>query len=421
MPASDRVVADAPSDAPLRGVSVGTPYRYENSSGDNWIAALAPDGTLYVPSNDSGGFNLAERVADVLGLDPEEAAGLNVYDPVYDPDGRTKAYLDRAAELGVEGSTVVFNVAEGADPYALEGRTITTMPDFYELDQVTIEDAQYFKRTGELPSAQRNDRCTWKSSGCAVIDDVLYWVVTRNGYGEMSGDPHARETQQNATIIASTDGGRSWSPSAREALDAPMFAGTAFAAPYFVDYGPSSVRPHGGEAYVYAVSNNGFWDNGDQLILGRVRRDRMPRLEAGDWEFLAGEDGLDDAAWVAEAASARPILARCGRLGRAGMSYLPLRGRYVTIGWHYPAGSGKANWPESEGVTDVTVWEFFESPTPWGPWTQIGAHAFFPEAYYVPNVLPCFQSSDRVYVMTGGDFRKPAEYYKMTIVPVDLV
>jgi hypothetical protein len=413
--------AGGPSPEPLRGVSVGTPYQYPKSSGDNWIAVLSSDGTLYVPSNDSGGFNLAERVAAVLGLGPEEASTLNVYDPVYDPDGRTKAYLDQAAKLGVEGSTIVFNVVKGDDPYGLEGETITTMPDFYALDQPTIEDAQHFKRTGTLPPVQRNDRCTWKSSGCAVVDDVIYWVITRNGYGEMSGDPHARETHLNATIIASTDGGHTWTPDAQTALDEPMFPDRAFAAPYFIDYGPSSsVRPHGGDEYLYAVSNNGFWDNGDQLVLGRVRRDLMSRLQADDWQFLVGDDGLDDAAWVGEVSRARSILTRRGRLGRAGVSYLPHRGRYLTIGWHYPAGGGKANWPESEGVTDVTVWEFFEAPAPWGPWTQIGAHAFFPEAYYVPNVLPCFQSHDRVHVLTGGDFRKPADYYKMTVVPVDL-
>jgi hypothetical protein len=294
------------------------------------------------------------------------------------------------------------------------------MPEFYELDQLTIEDAQHFKRTGRLPEVQRNDRCTWKSSGCTVVDGVVYWIVTRNGYGELAGDPRARETQQNATIIASGDGGKSWSPDARTALDHPMFPGTTFAAPYFIDYGTSSVRPHGGDEYLYAVSNDGFWDNGDALVIGRVRRSHLSRLDGADWQFLAGEDGADDAAWVAEAARARPILTRRGRLGRSGVSYLPDRGRYLTIRWHYPAGSGKASWPVSEGVTDVTVWEFFESPTPWGPWTQIGAHAFFPGAFYVPNVLPRFQSRERIHVLTGGDFRKPAQFYKMTVVPVEL-
>jgi hypothetical protein len=409
-----------PATSPILGVSVGTPYQYQNSSGDNWIAALSAQGDLYMPSNDSGGFKLAERVAEVLGLSPEEAASLNVYDPVYDPDGHTKQYLERAAKLGVEGSTIVFNVVSGDDPYELDGQTITSMPDFYALDQITIEDAQHFKRTGQLPTEQRNDRCTWKSSGCTVVDEVVYWFVTRNGYGEMSGDVHSRETQQNSTLIASGDGGQSWSPDAQTALNQPMFPGTSFAAPYFVDYADAQVRPHGGEKFVYAVSNNGFWDNGDQLILGRVRRDLLHRLRGEDWEFLAADDGLDEAAWVSEPDRARPILTRPGRLGRSGVSYLPHRGRYMTIGWHYPAGSGKASWPEFVGVTDLTVWEFFESPTPWGPWTQVGAHAFFPQGYYVPNVLPRFQSHDRIYVLTGGDFRKPAEYYKMTVVPVDL-
>jgi hypothetical protein len=417
---TDNRAIGAPSDTPLSGVLVGEPHLYQDSSGDNWIAARADDDTLFVPSNDSGGFHLAERIARALDLDAEEATTLNVYDPVYDPDGRTKAYLARAAKLGVEGSTIVFNEVVGDDPFALDGHTVTTMPDFYALDQQTIQDTQFFKRHGRLPEVQRNDRCTWKSSGCTVVDDVIYWVLTRNGYGEMAGDPRFRETQRNATIVRSSDRGRTWSPSPAEALGRPTFPGPTFAAPYFIDYGESTHRPHGADRYVYAVSNNGFWDNGDTLVLGRVARDRLDRLDGADWQFLAAPDGTNNAAWSAKAEDAHPILRRPGRLGRAGVSYLPHRGRYLTIPWHYPAGSGKADWPESTGVTDETVWAFYESPTPWGPWTQIGAHAFFPHGLYVPNVLPSFQSRDKIHVLTGGDFRKPAEFYKMTVVPVEL-
>lgn len=413
-------VFGAPSDTALTSVAVGEPYLYADSSGDNWIAALGDDGKLYVPSNDSGGFRLAERVASVLGLDAEQAAGLRVYDPVYDPDDQTRKYLDAAAKLGVEGSTIVFNEVTGDNPYALDGRTITTMRDFYALDQPTIQDAQHFKRTGRLPEVQRNDRCTWKSSGCTVQDGTIYWVLTRNGYGEMAGDPLARETQQNATIVASTDFGGSWLPGPEEALHNPMFTGTSFASPYFIDYGETAHRPHGADRFVYAISNNGFWDNGDTLVLGRVPRERLDRLRGDDWQFLVGENGADENAWASQAEQARAILRRPGRLGRSGVNYLPHLGRYLTIRWHYPAGSGKTDWPEAVGVTDETVWEFYESPTPWGPWTQIGAHAFFPHGLYVPNVLPRFQSKDRIHVLTGGDFRRPAEFYKMTVVPVDI-
>lgn len=405
----------------ISGVSVGQPFVYDDNSGDNWIAVLGDDGRLLLPANDSGGFRLWQRIADSLGLSAEEAEKLKqVHDAVYDPDETLKGYLDEAEKRGVAGSTVVFNILEGATPYSLTGTTITTMPEYYALDQQTIRDAQHFKAHGELPAEKLNDRFTWKSSGCTVVDGRLYWVLTRNGYGEMAGDHLSRETQQNAVIITSDDGGQTWSPSAKEALAHPTFPGTTFASPYFIDYGESGQRPHDADRYVYAVSNNGFWDNGDFLVLGRVLSERLASLDGADWEFLEGEDGSRDDAWTRDATRARHIIDRPGRLGRSGVSYLADRGRYMTIRWHYPSGSGKINWPESVGITDETVWEFWESPTPWGPWTQVGAHAFFPEGFYVPTILPRWQSAERIYVLTAGDFRKPAEHYKLTVVPVDL-
>lgn len=408
------------TSTPITGVEVGTPHIYTDNSGDNWIAALGAGGELFVPANDSGGFRLGERIAAALELEESVAARLKLDDAVYDPDEDVRAVLAEAEARGVAGSTIVFNTVTGDDPFALRGDTVTTMPSFYALDQDTIRDAQYFKAHGVLPAERIGDRCTWKSSGCTVVDGTIYWALTRNGYGEMSGDPRFRETQQNATLITSDDGGRTWSPSARDALDHPMFPETRFAAPYFIDYGESAECPHGADEYVYAVSNNGFWDNGDELILGRVRRDRLRALDGGDWQYLAGTDGARAGDWTPDVEEARPILERRGRLGRSGVSYLADRGRYLTIGWHYPAGSGKTDWPESTGITDETVWDFFESPTPWGPWTQIGAHAFYPEGFYVPTVLPRFQSRDRIHVLTAGDFRRPEAYYKMTVVPVDL-
>jgi hypothetical protein len=57
-----------------------------------------------------------------------------------------------------------------------------------------------------------------------------------------------------------------------------MFPGSYFAAPYFIGYGGRRPSTDGADQYVYAISNNGFWDNGDRLFLGRVRRDRIGLL-----------------------------------------------------------------------------------------------------------------------------------------------
>ncbi len=50
-----------------------------------------------------------------------------------------------------------------------------------------------------------------------------------------------------------------------------------------------------------------------------------------------------------------------------GAVYLYDQQRYFMIGWYYPAGGGKM-----AGARTHTVWDFYESPQPWGPWTRIG-------------------------------------------------
>lgn len=52
--------------------------------------------------------------------------------------------------------------------------------------------------------------------------------------------------------------------------------------------------------YVYAFSNDGFWDNGNNLILGRVARNRIGNLNAADWQFYKGGDGMLDANWISD-------------------------------------------------------------------------------------------------------------------------
>jgi hypothetical protein len=194
-----------------------------------------------------------------------------------------------------------------------------------------------------------------------------------------------------------------------------MFPESHFTTPYFIDYGRSRLEVDAANRYVYAISNNGFWDNGDTLILGRVRRERIGLLNGSDWEFFTGGDGLRDENWTTHAPQAGPVLEKPGNLGMIGAVYLPARQRYMMIGWYYPRGSGYA-----KDSSTTTVWDFYEAPQPWGPWTQVHSHTWKPQGYYCPCICPKFQSVDRVYVTTAGDFNNWWDYYHLTIVPIDL-
>jgi hypothetical protein len=344
---------------PIAAVRVEAPIPIPDNHGDTWVSAWAADGNVYSPSNDSKGFH----------------------------------------ERG--SSNIAFNRLTGDDPAKIEGVSINMMPD-------------YGKWAQEGP-----DGCTWKSSGCYAMDGVIYWVVARHKYGETSGDPHNRQLAANASIIKSTDLGKTWTRSARQNYEEPTFPGPRFATPYFVEYGQDGkAAVDNADRYVYAISNDGFWDNGNNMILGRVARAKITDLRAADWEFYVGGDGMEDAAWTKDVNKARPVLDAPGRLGMTGSVYLPGLKRYFMIGWYYPAGGGVID----KNSTKKTVWDFYEAPKPWGPWTRIGSKEFEPQGYYSPQICPKYTSADgrRVFAFTTGDWHEEKLFYRLTVVPLRL-
>jgi hypothetical protein len=341
----------------MRSVEVGQPFAVADNSGDTWVAAWATNGALYTPSNDTEGFR----------------------------------------KIG--WGNLAFNRIDGDDPLKLSGVTINPMSD-------------YGAATEELA-----DGCTWKSSGCYAVDGVLYWVVARHKYGQTSGDPHRRQTAANASIIKSTDFGRTWTRSAKENYEQPTFPDRRFAAPYFLEYGRDGrAAVDKADQFVYAVSNNGFWDNGDNLVLGRIRRDKLASLKSADWEYYRSGDGLDDGAWNHYLDQAGLILDSPGKLGMGGMVYISELQRYFMIGWYYPAGGGKI-----KDACRETMWDFYLAPKPWGPWTKISSHRFSPEGYYSPQVCPKFtrDGGRSLFAFTAGDWNNPAVYH-LTVVPISL-
>ena len=339
----------------LRGVRVGAPVPLENNSGDTWVAAWAGDDNLYSPSDDTTGFHKSPS------------------------------------------ANVAFNCISGSDPLHLSGITVNPMPDYGEAGK------------------KGPDKCTWKSSGCTFIDGVLYLVVARHLYGDDSDDPNRRQTAQNASIIKSTDLGKTWTRPAHVNYQEPMFPGHRFATPYFIEFGPEGADQAKVGDYIYALSNNGFWDCGDDMVLGRVARSKIGFLNGSDWEFYTGGNGHHKRSWTPNMDHAKPVLEKAGRFGMTGAVYLHAHQRYFMIGWYYPAGGGKM-----KGAATHTIWDFYESPQPWGHWTRIGSYDSQPSGYYSPEVCPKFQTPDKVFVFTAGNWNSPPDY-RLTVVPLELV
>lgn len=339
-------------------VTLGQAKMDMSSVGDTWDACWADDDEIYVSSDDSLGFE------------------------------------------NQPGSNLQFHLLTGQSVQGLRGRTINGMQEY-----------------GPMTSSGP-DGCMWKASGLTCINGTLYLFVSRHGL-----DFEVRQTAQNSSLILSTDKGLTWHRSAEENYQKPMFPGSRFGSPFFIKYGKDGAGDvHNAESFVYAVSNNGFWENGDDMILGRSLKTKLAHLDASDWQFFTGGDGMESSAWSPDLRDASPIISNLGKCSMTGVQYFKLLNSYLMIQWYYTNGTGHM-------VSDNTTWLFYKAATPWGPWEQFGMENFTPEAYYNPCILPKFISEDGLSftVITNANFQTFPEHekgtsclYRLTYIPCTL-
>jgi hypothetical protein len=340
----------APPVVKMEGqIQLGSPTYYNSSTehytvGDIWSTAWASDGTLFMLADDFHGFE---------------------------------------GSLGAEGRNVSFCKLEGTHP---------------AFDASVVNDLRELGVAGEAGP----DGANWKGSGIGSIDGALYLFMSRQYYGVLS--PDNLERKENSYLLRSEDGGLSWQwcgGDGSQATARPMFIGPEFAAPYFVEYGQDGEAPDvdGAKEFVYAVSTVGAWDNGDAMILGRVKRDRLAKLAYSDWEFYQGGDGGGDLAWGGMG-SARAVLTGVRRMSMTGMHYLRATRQYLIMQWHYPTLS-----PERHD-TSHTNWEFYVGDHPWGPFRLVGEWEWPDTGLYCPYLPNKFISADGCsgVILASGDF-----------------
>ncbi|MFD7155931.1 DUF4185 domain-containing protein [Kribbella sp. NPDC059898] len=190
-----------------------------------------------------------------------------------------------------------------------------------------------------------------KPTGMVCVGDTLYLAVQDLAL-DFNDVPAA-------TILKSTDHGRTWTWDKSR----PMFSNHEFTTIWFADFGRGgALAPDG---YVYAYGLDGNWrDSFDDTVadpqsvfLARVPKDEVQNRSA--WKFYTGSG------WSPKLADRKPVLTDTRRLyaqtyganasnlsviSQGGVTYLPAQKRYVYTSW-----------------TEYTF-EFYESPTPWGPW-----------------------------------------------------
>ncbi|MFH1024787.1 MAG: hypothetical protein V1809_15505 [Planctomycetota bacterium] len=196
-----------------------------------------------------------------------------------------------------------------------------------------------------------------KPSGMISVSGALYLAV-QNLLGKKP-PAHGEKCQHgsDAFIVCSKDFGKTWSPDFKEQLRrGPMFPGCTFGGPSFVQYGRDSAAP---DSFVYAVSGD-QWDNGSELRVGRVPKDRI--LDAMAWEFVSGLDAANRPGWTRDLHASAPVLALDRQLSLPEMVRLPGSGRYLLLTWRLHQ--------DFKGDTGSSLL-VLDAPAPWGPFSLV--------------------------------------------------
>jgi hypothetical protein len=297
----------------------------------------------------------------------------DTWDPFWADDDNLYAFNCDGRGFGPDAMNLAFNKLSGEASDALVGSQVNSMPEYGKGGQ------------------KGSDNATWKACGQECIDGVFYAFVSRNTYGSDSRDPLTRQTAMNASLIKSTDRGRTWKRSAQENYEQPMWPGRSFGTPFFVHYGRNGgqFEQDGASRYVYACSTNGFWNDGDTLILGRVLRSQLSRLNSAEWEYLSAADGSATSSWSGSLARALPILDRPGRCGQTPITFIPELSMYLLVSWYNT--ETMTRWFEPNRMR----YDFYQAPHPWGPWTPAGSadDSFLGPGWhmYGPSICAAFQ------------------------------
>lgn len=195
-----------------------------------------------------------------------------------------------------------------------------------------------------------------KPTGMICVDGVLYLAVQNMKGAQKPPFSTASQHGSDAHIIYSTNKGMFWVPSYKN-ISEPMFPGSKFGGPSFVNFGQNNENVKDG--YVYAVSGD-QWDNGSNIRLGRVPADSIVRKEA--WEWVCGFTPSFEAAWSHDLNESIPILSLYKWLGVPEMVYMKGIDRYLMFSWRFYKDFSP------EDGTDLLI---FEAPQPYGPFSLV--------------------------------------------------
>ena len=357
---------------------------------------------------EGGGESIRKVLPQLKQIHKWNESNGDTWDPFWADDNNLYAFNCDGRGFGTAPRNLAFNKLTGDSPDALAGRLVNSMDEYGAAGKKEADDA------------------TWKVCGQECIDSVFYAFVSRNVYGKDSGDSWLRQTAFHSSLIKSYDRGLTWQRDAKTNYSSPMWPGPKFGAPFFIHYGKNGgqVTQDSADEFVYATSTNGFWNDGDSYVLGRVERAKLARLNASDWTYFGGGDGRQHTSWTRRVEEATPILQREHECGQTPACYIPALQSYLMVVWYNTAKMTK--WFEPNRMK----YDFYQARYPWGPWTFVSSmdDGFLPGNghMYGPSLCAKFQERTgngvQVSMFTSGcPFEdKPSGLYKIWTIPLRL-
>lgn len=272
---------------------------------------------------------------------------------------------------------------------------------------------------GEPPDYQigkvnpMNDYVGWggdgpKPSGMISIDGILYLAF--QNMLRTRRPPHSLSSQHgsDAQIVYSINKGHVWVPTLAN-IPAPMFPGHKFGGPAFVNFGKDNADAR--DDYIYAVSTD-QWDNGSNLRLGRVPKDRI--MDAAAWQWVKAYRPGGEPAWSNNLNESIPVLSLHRWIGMPEMVYLAGIERYLLLTWRL-----HGDFSPDDG-SDLLI---FDAPEPWGPFSLVHYEAYWEGQAvnpYCPRVPLKWMQSDGVtgwlqFSGSWGPAGQEAGYYRSNV------
>ena len=348
----------------IKWMTFGTNTSYVNDTGDTFYDNWGPDWNIWFTSDDTSGI---------------QGACLP------------------------NGSNVIVNKATGPDPTRLMPVTVNCLKEEWGLH-------------GD--DQGHGDWGSWKTTGLTWLDSVLYLWVERDR-SPFAANDSLRQCAQNSCLLKSTDEGATFDgKNQSECFENPMFPGRLFGTPSFIQYGRNGeAGPHGSDKYAYAISNDGFWDNADNIRLGRVLRTQIANLNGEDWEFFQGSPS--NMSWTKNISASTPVLSHEYQLSSTAAVYNPYLDEYILTEWYFPNRTGFGEYP-----TQIypTVWAFYASRKPWGPYRLVSNTSWPNAAWYNPSIVTKFWGFDGKsgIVFTSGHAYTNGSPYVLSTIPFSI-